>query len=564
MNTQNVKIASSEHGWTRFAKSKSQLDRLLLVGLLGLAPMLYMQSLNLSSRKHLQFFPLAWVIFAVLIYLRGRPTPITASKSREIVGIGCVGAAVACAVVSIWLFSPWFAHVALVALCFGWMLLRLGENRWTTLGAWISLLAITLPLPLNGDSRLVQYLQNRATVSASALLDLMAVPHLVRGNILEIRTGDLFVDEACSGVDSLYSLLAVALMLAIWQERRFVESILTLLLVPFWAWLGNLLRIFLIAVMLDKFGIDWSHGWEHTVLGLALFTASFACLLTTQNSLSELLRRTQTSGGEDHKVAKIYNYLVNWPSKSEQGKAATSTRILQGYSLRVVFALGAMFAMVGVTSAFPLAKIGPWANFEYVLPSIPQDLVVSTFKRSDLENLDPQCSLVGFNVTHRDTGSVFGEHSATWELVDQGQPIQMSLDFPFPGFHDLTFCYFSTGYKRELSLSQRLASEAGLEVASAVLLDELNIESALLFINIDIHGNSVFPKSEIDHKIFGDGPASTAFQIQLFLPKSGRLSKTQVDRYLAMLDSANARLLPLIQRMLEEHSGIVSENAISK
>ena len=272
--------------WKSFMRS--QFDWLLMFGVVGLLPLIIVQSGYLSSRKHLQFFPLAWLLFIAIVYLRGVPTG-SLPRWRLRLGVLTFVAAVSIAALAVLRFSPWLAQVALTVLLFAWMQVRLIGNRWTQLVAWCGLLLITTPLPMNGDTLLIQRLQALSTQSASHLLDLCHTPHVARGNVLEIRTGELFVDEACSGVDSLYSLAAIAVMLIVWQKRSFLSGLVTLALVPLWAWLGNLIRIFVIAVMLDRYGIDWTHGWPHTVLGLSVFVGSFACMLFAQSAITLFL-----------------------------------------------------------------------------------------------------------------------------------------------------------------------------------------------------------------------------------------------------------------------------------
>ncbi len=46
-----------------------------------------------------------------------------------------------------------------------------------------------------------------------------------------------------------------------------------------WAWLGNVLRLLLIVVLLDRWQIDLSQGWPHTALGVLTFGISSLCLL---------------------------------------------------------------------------------------------------------------------------------------------------------------------------------------------------------------------------------------------------------------------------------------------
>jgi hypothetical protein len=47
----------------------------------------------------------------------------------------------------------------------------------------------------------------------------------------------------------------------------------------------------------------------------------------------------------------------------------------------------------------------------------------------------------------RDAGSFFGENSHVWSYARPGSAAVVSLDFPFPGWHDLTWCYRGIGWQ---------------------------------------------------------------------------------------------------------------------
>ena len=72
-----------------------------------------------------------------------------------------------------------------------------------------------------------------------------------KGNIIEITARPLFVEEACSGVDSQYALMAVAGGLLLIGRAGLVVSLITIVTVPLWAILGNLLRIYSIVFALE-------------------------------------------------------------------------------------------------------------------------------------------------------------------------------------------------------------------------------------------------------------------------------------------------------------------------
>ncbi len=564
-----VEIKNAARNWQNFMRSP--YDWGLLCGLIGIAPLLSIHAQNLAIRKHFQFFPLAWLLFVVVIFLRSSPAPVK-STLRKVVGHAAIIMAVMAVGYAVVLFSPWFSHVALIFLCLGWMFLRLGKSPWYQPAAWITLILITLPLPMNGDTLLIQRLQSWSTRSASNMLDLTATPHLAMGNVLKIRTGELFVDEACSGVDSLYSLAAVALMLVIWQQRGFVASLLTLATVPLWAWLGNLFRIFAIALLLDRFGIDLTHGWPHELLGLSIFAVSFGCLMLTQHSLTLLLSpfpvRTITSNAWHSN----FNRTVSWPGddpastrrrsnpsvKGADSSLTTSNELLSPKTRNSYLAICACFVIIGTGSAVSVFRTGSNLSIEN-LPSISTELVKQEFTKEKLPERIQTMKQMAFETTHRETGSIFGAHSATWQYNDDQTFVQISIDFPFATFHGLEQCYLVSGYTliEPVKTIQPLATEGAgqnaLTISEVRLADEFNVESYLCYANFYRDGSAVTPYiSAFNRGAVADRSRRIAYQIQLFARESNQLNDAQRQKYHQMLIDCIQLLLPTIQKIDHE------------
>ena len=99
---------------------------------------------------------------------------------------------------------PWFAAVGFVimaACCLAAM--RGPEDR--------SLLVVALPLATfiqlpRADVILTQRLQSVTTWMSSVLLDITAIPHAVSNRVIQLKDRDLFVAEACSGIQSVFTL----------------------------------------------------------------------------------------------------------------------------------------------------------------------------------------------------------------------------------------------------------------------------------------------------------------------------------------------------------------------
>jgi hypothetical protein len=71
-------------------------------------------------------------------------------------------------------------------------------------------------------------------------------------------------------------------------------------------------------------------------------------------------------------------------------------------------------------------------------------------EKVDVKSLPPafdQYQRFKFGAVKRETGGTFyGERSKVWIYSRPGQSIAVSLDYPFPSFHDLSPCYVGQGW----------------------------------------------------------------------------------------------------------------------
>lgn len=536
----------------------SHYDIGFIAGLIGLAPMLYLQTMNLLNKPHFQFFPLAWGLFGWLVYSRGKPGE-TRSKFRALVGGSLWGCYLCAAVFSMAKDSPWMSHVALLFLCAGWTQLRLTGNAWYQVLGWLSMLLITLPLPGNLDHTLIQSLQTWSSQSASSLLDIFGIAHYATGNVIEIKSQQLFVDEACSGVDSLYALGAVSLAIVLLQSRNLLPSLIVVLSVPLWAWLGNLSRIFLIAVVLDQFEIDLTHGWKHTVLGLLTFSLASVCLLLSQAAVTFLFSpfaiRNITSGP----FHKFYNMIVSFPrpdptSKAKRVETVALPVLSMGNRSPFYFcvAISAVSLVLGGVGTLPLLGIGPWKRTTVRLPSYSDATIASTFNVESLPINLGSMRRLAFDTTHRTVESINGEHSATWRYADGQNMVVLSLDFPFSGFHGLQECYVLSGGRLVGPIAEFV--EKGKSKIAESHLYELRVsrpltdESYVCYHAIDINGVS-FPSQNRLALARSQTELRPSYQVQLYIEGCGTLDEAQRERYRQLLVEASEIMLPVIQKM---------------
>lgn len=556
MNQSATQIRSQ---WAQFFRSP--WDWLLVAGLLSALPLMAVQSSYLWSRPHFQFFPSAWIFFLAILVSRGVVSDAM-NGIRTYIGVVFIHLSVLVVATAVVLNSPWLAHVSVMLLITGWMLKRLAHVEWPTVLTWSSIVLVTLPLPLKLDEVLIQQLQLLSSQSAGRVLDLVGINHLLWGNVIELRSGKLFVDQACSGIDSLYALLAVSLIFIVYKKQSFVTAMLALATVPFWAWFGNVLRLVVITYCEDRLSINLLTGWQHSLLGLVTFAVAFSSLIATNHFIVLVLKPMPVGRLSSTWAHKTYNWIVKWPyfsrgEKSSEVQQATEVLVNKendnsGRSSVYVWGLTGVLLLVGLCSIGPVFLLGPWKpSARLVLPSLDRGLVESTFNRECMpEELDG-LKLLDFKVTKRERGDVLGEYSATWFYRNAERNVTISLDFPFPGYHELEICYQLAGSRvvgemRDLDI---MSSNGQQYVREGEISDAFDERTQIYYMEFTADAKCYKGTTSLFDRIVPPTLHSPMFQLQIAVGNARGLGEKEHSEFRDVLLKSQAILLPVIQNM---------------
>jgi exosortase len=298
-----IQIARLERKADRWPRLFLFLAVVLFAGCFG--PWLYTHFSHLWQREHYQFFPMMLVAVAGLSYGCWTNAEQQGQSLNTLkLSIPLLVLSVLTFAGAIWLNSPWLAFLTTIIIL--WTVLRnipFGTSS-------IAPLIVLLPLPFAMDGEVVHGLQRISSRGASALLDLASIPHLMSGNVLEVSDKNFFVEEACSGIGSVYLLLASAAIYASWRQLRLIVTIPLLLSAVFWAVAGNTFRIFSVAWAHENLQLDLSSGSLHDLLGSATYLMSLLLLIMTEQALLFAFDPLQVPAQEKRSTPKIET-LVN-------------------------------------------------------------------------------------------------------------------------------------------------------------------------------------------------------------------------------------------------------------
>ena len=180
-------------------------------------------------------------------------------------------------------FSLLFLFGGMILFFAGWKMLR-------AVAFPLAFLALMIPLPALIYNQVTFPLQLLASRLASNSLELLGIPVLREGNVLVLPNYSLEIVEACSGIRSLMSLIALAAAYGYFVEQRLWARItLVVLMLPI-AVASNALRVVGAGVVTYFWGPQYAEGFFHFFQGWLIFISAVACMLFVHWLLSHVAR----------------------------------------------------------------------------------------------------------------------------------------------------------------------------------------------------------------------------------------------------------------------------------
>jgi exosortase len=174
-----------------------------------------------------------------------------------------------------------FTICGLVIYFLGWAMLR-------SIAFPLGFLFLMVPLPTLIYNEIVFPLQLLASRFATyCLASIRVIPVVREGNLLILPNYTLEVVEACSGIRSLMSLIALALAYGYLAEKKItIRAFLVALMVPV-AVMSNGFRVMVTAILTSIWGSKVGDGFLHSFSGCVLFLSAATCLFLTHSLLSK-------------------------------------------------------------------------------------------------------------------------------------------------------------------------------------------------------------------------------------------------------------------------------------
>ncbi len=435
------------------------------------SPVFWVLLAGQAGADHLAHFPITIGLAAYLLWRDWSFLPPPSLKLRLSGGV-LIALGLAVLGFGLVIRSGWVGTLAALVVLAGLLNWVGGRAAWRVMRpAWLMALLL-LPPPFGLDRSLIIGLQKLASGVAGVWLDGLGIANLATGVVIRTPGNDFLVEEACSGINSLFAAAAVAVFWVLYNRYHLVRSVLFLATVLFWVLVANAVRVWAIVYFEIRWSTDLTAEPSHTLVGLSTFAGALLLAASSDWLLRFILpppvdEEPDAGGGPIAQARK--------PSK----------RFRSAGVLAVVTIF--MFCAVGMHRGQAVSAAPNVIADASLMPTVAAGLApeqVGPWKLRSHERIE------------RDPSNAFGMVSEAFVYSDGGDPVVISLDGPYDAWHDLGYCYGAIGWQLRDSENLDLASFGELQPIPCVSLSMYrggDQRSLVMYTSFDSSGQVISP-----------------------------------------------------------------------
>ena len=371
------------------------------------------------------------------------------------------------ALVSFLLVSPFLAGLACFITSMALAVGR-GNPADNEAPAWsLPLLSLFfIPPPMMLDQNVHQMLAGLAARLSQGWLDAMQVLHVVQGTIVATPAKRFFVDDACSGTNTLMVAVCVALIVSSFNNRSLLHGAALFVTAGLLSVASNVLRICLVIGSSHFWGWELDHGMVHEAVGVVFFLLDLLLIWSADRGLHFLF-----NSSSHHRAV---------PSKGTVPEVrSVGTRLFSHLSVCV--------AVIGT-----MLLLGP----AILALGHPGTAALTTKDLTSMGEIQMPAQLSGWvregdrPVEDSMIGKV-GVRNQVWLYRKGGQQAFVAVNFPFKGFHDTRLCYTGQGWQFQQQVDTALPGEQANTVRFLAMSQPTEMTRANLWLSVlDEHGSA--------------------------------------------------------------------------
>ncbi len=254
-----------------------------------------------------------------------------------------------------WRILSWAMALAAVLVSLGGIYLA-GGLRWVRHFAFpLLFFLVAVPWPTQFEQNVIQGLMRVVALINVEILNAIGVSAVQMGNVIELSSGYVGIDDACTGVRSLQATFMVSLFLGEFYQFTLRRRLILITAGAILAFLCNLVRTFLLVYVGAERGVAAIKSW-HDPAGLTILTACLfglwgVSMLMSRDATPAMKSPTHgkahrlprlllvsliglTSAAEigtqvwysyhEARAAKIEQWNIAWPEKAQNWKSIFS------------------------------------------------------------------------------------------------------------------------------------------------------------------------------------------------------------------------------------------------
>lgn len=333
------------------------------------------------------------------------------------------------------LVSPFLAGLAfLLAMTALASAQQAGNADATPAWALPALALFLIPPPMMLDQDLHHLLAGLAARLSQVWLDTLGVLNVVQGTIVATPEKRFFVDDACSGTQSMLAAICTAVVVCGVRRRAWPQALLVVLTASLISIVSNVLRICLVISAPRFWGFDLDEGWRHEAVGVLFFILDLLLVCSADRGCHFLL-----------------NLRPEAPPSWTKQRAAAPAGIAGSW-----FApLSTLIAMVGAVMI-----LGPEMLARSHTPSV-SGFVRDPGSREEFRLPGELSGWVRAGEKPVEDAIIgkLGVRNQVWVYRKNGLEAFVAVNFPFRGFHDTRLCYNGQGWQFRRQVDAALPGE---------------------------------------------------------------------------------------------------------
>jgi len=242
----------------------------------------------LSALPHARAWPIASMVFCALLLF---PIRFVAEANPD------------------WRLLSWALALSAVVASISYLFLVGGRAWLRYFGFPIVFFLVAVPWPSHFEQIVIQDLMRAVSAINVSLLNIAGVPALQHGNVIEVGSGFIGIEEACSGVRSFQATLMISLFLGELYSFTIARRILLVIAGALLAFFCNLVRTALLVWLGAKRGINAIESW-HDPAGLTIL---LVCLFGLWLLSLMMRRRSQPTAEPPYIDNKFVPLRFSWP-----------------------------------------------------------------------------------------------------------------------------------------------------------------------------------------------------------------------------------------------------------